>query len=214
MARAPVRTAGSSPSTPRSATEWDHALVDEGVALLDSVWLRPDPGPFRVQAAIAAVHAAPGDTDWLEVAGLYAVLEQLSPTGPVRLGRVVAVARALGPERGLQLLDEQPGLASDDLTAQRFHAVRAHLLDQVGRSARGGRALPDRSVAHGQRGRADLPARAGCVRGCRRRARPAAIPLSVVRCCGTSALDAREMTPSPAATDPGSTRRPHAGTAA
>jgi predicted RNA polymerase sigma factor len=46
--------------------------------------------------------------------------------------RVVAVAHALGPERGLHLLDEQDGLGSDDLTAQRFHAVRAHLLRQVG----------------------------------------------------------------------------------
>ena len=113
-------------------SRWDAALVAEGVALLDSAWARPSPGPFRVQAAIAALHATPGDTDWVEVAGLYAVLEQLSPTGPVRLGRVVAVAHALGPQRGLQLLDEQARLGSDDLTAQRFHAVRAHLLDQLG----------------------------------------------------------------------------------
>ncbi|MFE6646927.1 RNA polymerase sigma factor [Nocardioides sp. NPDC057772] len=137
--RRPARTApdlGLVPLAEQDRTRWDRALLDEGVAVLEEVWGAGEPGPFLLQAAIAAVHAraeSPADTDWREILGLYLLLERTLPTAPVRLGRVVAAAQAFGPVVGLRLLDEldaEHGLAGDPLTAQRFLAVRAHLLDQ------------------------------------------------------------------------------------
>jgi predicted RNA polymerase sigma factor len=96
------------------------------------------PGPYQIQAAIAALHAqasTPEATDWPQIAGLYLWLEQFTPTAPVRLSRVVAVAEAFGPDAGLRLLDELDemyALAGDPLVRHRFHAVRAHLLDRRG----------------------------------------------------------------------------------
>lgn len=138
-ARRPARTSpdlGLVPLAEQDRTQWDRALVDEGLAVLAEVWRSGDPGPFRLQAAIAAVHAraeSAAETDWREILGLYLLLERTLPTAPVRLGRVVAAAHAFGPVVGLQLLDEldaEHGLAGDPLTAQRVLAVRAHLLDQ------------------------------------------------------------------------------------
>jgi predicted RNA polymerase sigma factor len=106
--------------------------------VLDRVWARGEPGPYQVQAAIAALHAASGsppEIDWPQIAGLYRRLEELTPTPPVRLSRVVAVAKAFGPGRGLALLDElnlRFGLDAEPLTRQRERAVRAHLLRLCG----------------------------------------------------------------------------------
>lgn len=119
-------------------SRWDRVMIAEGRAVLDAVWPLRRVGPYQVQAAIAAVHAnAPSDaeTDWTQIAALYLWLERLEPTGPVRLARVVAVARAFGPRRGLDLLetlDRQHGLSTDPLTRPRESAVRAHLLDELG----------------------------------------------------------------------------------
>jgi predicted RNA polymerase sigma factor len=94
-----------------------------------------------LQAAIAAVHAtaaSPERTDWPQIAALYLWLERLNPTGPVRLSRVVAVAKAYGPARGLALLDDlnrRYRLDQDPLTRQRERAVRAHLLQMTGDAA-------------------------------------------------------------------------------
>ncbi|MEV0675623.1 DUF6596 domain-containing protein [Actinosynnema sp. NPDC050436] len=139
-ARRPGRVGadGLVPLEEQDRTRWDRELIDEGTALIDSVWGRRDVGPYRLQAAVAAVHAAaatPEETDWPQIATLYLWLEQLAPTNPVRLSRVVAVARAYGPERGLALLadlDRRHGLADDPLTRQRVPAIRAHLLDATG----------------------------------------------------------------------------------
>ncbi|CAL9351694.1 hypothetical protein SUDANB121_00490 [Nocardiopsis dassonvillei] len=122
-------------------TRWDRALIREGAEVLDAAWDPQETGPYRLQAAIAAVHAAapsPELTDWTRIAVLYLWLERLSPSAPVRLARVAAVARAYGAERGLALLadlDRRHGLAGDPLTRRRYPAVRAHLLEETGDAA-------------------------------------------------------------------------------
>lgn len=127
------------PLDQQDPAQWNREMIAEGTALIDSVWNRAPAGPYQIQAAIAAVHAAaePGHTDWAQIAMLYLWLERLTPTPPVQLARVVAVAHAHGPERGLALLDDlnqRHHLDSNPLTRQREHAVRAHLLQQVGDS--------------------------------------------------------------------------------
>lgn len=119
-------------------SSWDRELIDEGTRLVEGAWARRAVGVYQIQAAINAVHVnatSSADTDWPQVAALYLWLERLEPTGPVRLSRVVAVARAFGAQRGLALLDDLDGDASltgDPLTAVRARAVRAHLLDELG----------------------------------------------------------------------------------
>ena len=111
---------------------WDRALTAEGTTLITVAMRQRQVGPYQLQAAIAAVHnGAPSyaETDWPQIAALYAWLEQLTPTPPVRLSRAVAVAMAYGPRRGLMLLDS---LADDPLIRQRERAVRAHLLELNG----------------------------------------------------------------------------------
>ncbi|WP_433492384.1 RNA polymerase sigma factor [Nocardia grenadensis] len=125
------------PLVQQDRSQWNREMIDEGTALIDSVWNRDPAGPYRLQAAIAAVHAAaePGHTDWPQIAMLYLWLERLTPTPPVQLARVVAVAHAYGPARGLALLDDlnrRHHLDRNPLTQQREHAVRAHLLQQTG----------------------------------------------------------------------------------
>ncbi|QFG23621.1 RNA polymerase sigma factor [Actinomadura sp. WMMB 499] len=142
--RRPARTDGRElvPLDEQDRTRWDPDLIREGTDLIDGVWDHGAAGPYRLQAAIAAVHAAatsPEQTDWPQIAMLYLWLERLTPTGPVRLSRVVAVARAYGPVRGLALLDDlndRHRLDQEPLTRQREHAVRAHLLQMTGDTAR------------------------------------------------------------------------------
>jgi RNA polymerase sigma factor (sigma-70 family) len=115
---------------------WDKALTAEGTALITAAMRRRQMGPYQLQAAIAALHnGAPSyaETDWPQIAALYAWLEQLTPTSPVRLSRAVAVAMAYGPRRGIVLLDS---LADDPLIRQRERAVRAHLLELDGDTQR------------------------------------------------------------------------------
>jgi RNA polymerase sigma-70 factor (ECF subfamily) len=89
-------------------TRWDRAQIDRGLALLDDALARRQPGPYQIQAAIAAVHAhatRAEDTDWAEIAGLYRALVEHQPTPIVRLNHAVAVAMAEGPEHGLALVN-------------------------------------------------------------------------------------------------------------
>jgi RNA polymerase sigma-70 factor (ECF subfamily) len=114
---------------------WDHAMIDEGLALVDEALGRGRAGPYQVQAAIGALHARaprPEDTDWAEIAGLYRVLDQMAPTPVVALNRAVAVAMADGPERGLPLV-EKLGAELDGYHL--FHAARADLLRRLGRQS-------------------------------------------------------------------------------
>jgi RNA polymerase sigma-70 factor (ECF subfamily) len=111
---------------------WDRALIAEGVDVLEGAIARRRPGPYQIQAAIAACHAtAPtaADTDWSQIAGLYGHLPQ---TPVVRLNRAVAIAMVLGPQAGLDLVDElaaEGGLAGYHL----LPATRADLLRRLGR---------------------------------------------------------------------------------
>ncbi len=114
---------------------WDRAEIDEGVAVLDRALLIARPGPYQVQAAIAALHdTAPtaADTDWREIAALYGRLAVLAPSPVVELNRAVAIAMADGPAAGLALLE---ALAGDERLATYgyFHAARADLLRRLGR---------------------------------------------------------------------------------
>ncbi|MFE7269631.1 RNA polymerase sigma factor [Streptomyces sp. NPDC057623] len=111
---------------------WDKAAIDEGVALVTGALSRGRAGPYRLRAAIAAVHdEAPSaqETDWQEILGLYDLLVCLVP-GPVeRLNRAVAVAMVQGPRAGLAELDA----LEDELGAgHRLDAVRGHLLERAG----------------------------------------------------------------------------------
>ncbi|MEV7806635.1 sigma-70 family RNA polymerase sigma factor [Microbispora sp. NPDC088329] len=118
-------------------TRWDHDEIEEGLRLLDDALTRRRPGPYQVQAAVAACHATaldPDDTDWPQIAGLYAQLARLAPSPVVELNRAVAVAMADGPLAGLRLVDELRAggaLAGHHLLA----ATRADLLRRLGRTA-------------------------------------------------------------------------------
>ena len=96
--------------------------------------MRGAPGPFSLQAAIAAVHcqaARAEDTDWEQIVGLYDELSRLQPSPIVSLNRAVAVAMRDGPRRGLVLIDELS--AANDLDEYHLlHAARADLLRRLG----------------------------------------------------------------------------------
>lgn len=89
-------------------TLWDRRAIDEGLALVDEVLARRRPGPYQVQAAIAALHAqatSTSTTDWAQIAALYVALQRFVPTPVVRLNHAVAVAMAHGLDAGLSLVD-------------------------------------------------------------------------------------------------------------
>ncbi|HZU84650.1 MAG TPA: RNA polymerase sigma factor [Polyangiaceae bacterium] len=112
---------------------WDERLIAEGLALLDKALRHRRPGPYQVQAAIAAVHARakrPGDTDWAEIEQLYAVLERMQPSPVITLNRAVAVAKVRGPRAALELVEP---LAGDLSGYFYFFGVRGALLLELGR---------------------------------------------------------------------------------
>ena len=118
-------------------TRWDTDMIAEGGALLERALRRRSPGPYQVQAAIAALHAAAPDeagTDWRQIAALYAELDRHAPSPVVTLNRAVAVAMAEGPEAGLALLEPLAGAGTLD-RAHLMHATRADLLRRLGRHA-------------------------------------------------------------------------------
>lgn len=112
---------------------WDRDLIAEGQEIVRRCLHRNLPGPYQVQAAIAAVHSDardPADTDWGQVVALYDHLLRLTPTPVVALNRAVAVAERDGPAAGLDLVDALLGsLAGYYL----LHATRADLLERVDR---------------------------------------------------------------------------------
>jgi RNA polymerase sigma-70 factor (ECF subfamily) len=115
-------------------TGWDADLIASGVLLLDTALRRGRPGPYQVQAAIAACHATAGDaadTDWAQIALLYGQLLKFTPSPVVELNRAVAVAMADGPAAGLDLVDR----LADALDG--YHllpATRADLLRRLNRT--------------------------------------------------------------------------------
>jgi RNA polymerase sigma-70 factor (ECF subfamily) len=112
---------------------WNRAQITEALPLTEEAF-RGGPGPYAVQAAIAALHceaAHPEDTDWRQILQLYDLLERLQPSPVVALNRAVAVAMVDGPEAGLKLINElaQAGDLSD------YHlmdSARAELLRRSG----------------------------------------------------------------------------------
>jgi RNA polymerase sigma-70 factor (ECF subfamily) len=108
-------------------SRWSRERIDEGTRMLDRALSYRQPGPYQLQAAIAALHLE-DETDWPQIALLYDRLEQVAPSPVVSLNRAVAVAMAAGPERGLELLD-----AVDLPTYHLLHAARADLLRRLGR---------------------------------------------------------------------------------
>jgi RNA polymerase sigma-70 factor, ECF subfamily len=112
---------------------WDAALIAEGQAIVRELLRRNQPGPYQVQAAIAAVHSSAATaprTDWRQIIALYDQLYALMPTPVVALNRAVAVAEVAGPAAALTLVDD---LGLDDYYL--FHATRADLLRRLGRFA-------------------------------------------------------------------------------
>ena len=135
------RTARASPSgdlillDEQDRTQWNRALIDEGVALVERALPLRRPGPYCLQAAIAAVHAdaaSAAATDWAEIVGLYDLLVAVEPSPVVELNRAVAVAMRDGPAAGLALVDAL--LAGGDLADYRLaHAARADLCRRLDR---------------------------------------------------------------------------------
>jgi RNA polymerase sigma-70 factor (ECF subfamily) len=127
------------PLEEQDRTRWDTAEIAEGTALLETALRRRHPGPYQIQAAIAACHATaarPADTDWPQIAGLYRELRKFVPSAVVELNRAVAVGMSDGPQAGLALLDE----LTDALDG--YHllpATRADFLRRLGRPAEAAR---------------------------------------------------------------------------
>jgi RNA polymerase sigma-70 factor (ECF subfamily) len=115
---------------------WSRELIAEGTAVLDAAVARRSPGPYQLQAAIAAVHAqAPSyeQTDWPQISALYGELARRSPSPVIEVNRAVAVGLADGPLAGLAIL--APVLASAELDGYGpLHAAHADLLDRAGRA--------------------------------------------------------------------------------
>lgn len=114
---------------------WDRGMIDEALVLIDKALRHRAPGPFQIQAAIAALHArAPtaAQTDWLEIDLLYQTLERLQPSPVVTLNRAVAVSKREGPEAALALVEPLAEVLSGYFY---FHGLRGGLLKQLGRYA-------------------------------------------------------------------------------
>jgi len=117
-------------------SRWDQLLIRRGLAALErATALTSSPGPYAIQASIAACHArarAPEETDWIRIASLYADLMKQTPTPVVELNRAVAVGMAYGPAAGLEIADRlrlEPALEGYHL----LPAVRGDLLGKLGR---------------------------------------------------------------------------------
>lgn len=122
------------PLDQQDRSRWDRRAIAEGVALLDAALPLRRPGPYQLQAAVAALHCeAPSaaETDWPQILALYEVLRGLSDNPMVELNHAIATAMVHGAAAGLALLDH---LASDARLAgtHRLDAVRAHLLERAG----------------------------------------------------------------------------------
>jgi RNA polymerase sigma-70 factor (ECF subfamily) len=129
-------------------SRWDEGRIREGLTALDDALRRRRPGPYQVQAAIAALHAAAPtaeETDWAQIAALYETLGRLAPSPVVEVNRAVAVAFASGPRAGLELLG--PLLADPALERyQPLYAAHAELLRQAGDAAEAAAAY-ERAIA-------------------------------------------------------------------
>jgi RNA polymerase sigma-70 factor (ECF subfamily) len=116
-------------------SRWDQRRLGEGRSLVEAALAQRRPGPYQLQAAIAACHAdaaTAADTDWRQIAALYSELLRFDPSPVIEANRAVAVAYAEGPAAGLAILDT---LAASSQLARwpQLHIARATLLAQCGR---------------------------------------------------------------------------------
>jgi RNA polymerase sigma factor (sigma-70 family) len=144
-ARRAARTAPDGaliPLAEQDRTRWDRGQIAEGIALLEQALAQGPPGPYRLQAAIAAVHdeaASAEATDWPQILALYGLLARGSDNPVVWLNHAVALAMVEGPDAGLrevELVAARGGLEQ----GHRLDAVRAHLLEMAGDRAAAQRA--------------------------------------------------------------------------
>jgi RNA polymerase sigma-70 factor (ECF subfamily) len=127
-------------------SRWDPKLVSEGLALLDKAMRHNRPGPYQVQAAIAAIHAraaTAAETDWAGIEGLYLALERMQPSPVITLNRAVAVAKLQGPAAALELI-----APLEEQLAGYFHffGARGAFLLQLGRDSEARQSF-DRAIA-------------------------------------------------------------------
>jgi RNA polymerase sigma-70 factor (ECF subfamily) len=113
---------------------WDRELIDEGLVLVEKALRHRAPGPYQVQAAIAAIHsraARAEETDWAEIDALYGALERMQPSPVVTLNRAVAVSKVRGAAAALEMIEP----LADKLSGYfHFFGLRGALLLQLGRS--------------------------------------------------------------------------------
>ena len=113
---------------------WNRKMINEGLALIDKAVRHRRPGPYQIQAAIAALHARAlraEDTDWVEIDLLYSALERLTPSPVITLNRAVAVAKVRGPAEALAMIEPL-----EDRLSGYFHyfGVKGNLLMKIGRA--------------------------------------------------------------------------------
>jgi RNA polymerase sigma-70 factor (ECF subfamily) len=124
---------------------WDLEEIARGTTVIETALRHGRPGPYQLQAAIAALHAearASDTTDWIQIAHLYRALARIAPSPVVELNRAVAVAMADGPAAGLALVEAL--VASGELDANHLlHATRADLLRRLGRLDEAARSYED-----------------------------------------------------------------------
>jgi len=114
---------------------WDRSMILEGLALIDKAMRHRKPGPYQVQAAIAALHARAEraeDTDWAQIDHLYAALEHMTPSPVVSLNRAVAVSKVAGPQAALEMIAPLEERLAGYF---HFHGLRGALNLQLGRDA-------------------------------------------------------------------------------
>ena len=113
---------------------WDHALIAEGLVLVEKAQRSGVPGTYQLQAALAAVHARaarPQDTNWLQIDQIYAVLEVLQPSPVITLNRAVAVSKVRGAAAALEMLEPLAGPLGSYF---HYFGVKGALLKEIGRT--------------------------------------------------------------------------------
>jgi RNA polymerase sigma factor (sigma-70 family) len=114
-------------------SRWDRSLIEQGIGLIERAAAMRRPGPYQVEAAIAACHAEAASfqaTDWAQIMALYEILLQLSPSPIVRLNRAIALHRLEGPQAALHELESLAGQLSG---YHLFHSARGAVLTELGR---------------------------------------------------------------------------------
>jgi RNA polymerase sigma-70 factor (ECF subfamily) len=139
-------------------SKWDSTMIKEGLALVDKALRHQRPGPYQVQAAIAALHsraARAEDTDWAQIDLLYGTLERMQPSPVITLNRAVAVEKVRGSVAALEMIEP----LADKLSGYfYFHGARGAFLTRLGRAKEARQAL-DRAIAL-----ANTPAEAAHIR--------------------------------------------------